>query len=163
MALDLKCISVRPDENPDLNQDILYVDLDAWGFAQVAAWIKECQEAETRHEILPCLVVLGTPPDEGEWSQRQAWEAQVSRLIKAGAVFWDKRAFEKAAEAWRKTAVEDHEPVVDDFSPMESPPASLEPDEVDLDLYINPPFQLSDPDFEELLRRTREPITGRED
>jgi len=77
MALDLKFIMVSPDDPPDLNQDILGLNLDEFGFDAAAAWIKTMrQEAEARNEMLPCLVVLGTPPDETEWSQRQEWDAR---------------------------------------------------------------------------------------
>jgi len=86
----------------------------------------------------------------------------------------DKRTFEEASEAWRtyrKTEMDylmgGRDLVFNDSSPLGSPLASPELDEgpaaVDLSLYVHPPFQLADDDFEELLRRTRESITERED
>jgi hypothetical protein len=177
---------IQPGQALDPDADFLCLDLDALGFQKTLDWLNSYHAVDG---VLPGVLVAGSPPPpDAAVEARANWTDQVRALIQAGAVFQEKElpglsapqdaitrieqamtnslapAVFQEAEGYTLPGDPDR-PAVAAAGPA-SPPTAGPADGgsgVDLSLYAKPPFQLTDADFEEILKRSRGPLTERED
>lgn len=113
----------------------------------VIAWIKnQNREPAAPHVIAPAIVVIG-----------DALAAEnLNKLARAGAIFCKKpEGYDWLSEAAKKTQLAQLFASGLSPDPATDPPAGEDSSNGDISLYVDPPFQISDPDYDRLMQRIR--------
>lgn len=117
---------------------------------QVIHWLDEQELRFTDPDIIvPCVLILGSYDPSPK---------DIKQLVNAGGIFHAKsQKFDQSSRKekiqWLKDEFLTVPPELDDPSPL----IRVKNEEVDLSVYEDPPFQLSDEDWKEYLKRLNDP------
>lgn len=141
------------EENPNL---ISCLDMASLRPDRTLSLIKQAHQAcrESKRGLVPCILVLADFPEVVEHGQA---------MVNSGAFLYEKpegfSIYNEDDTDKLKRKIEEEYPHIEGFreSASEEVPPSGSEGGADLRIYANPPFQISDEDFRQLIDRMRTP------